>query len=228
MIQDPTDQFINTINANCNLSGKAVLEIGCGKGRITRDLAKFAKRVVATDPDAAALEKARAAIKADNVEFLLAQKGIPDFPPKSFDVVIYTLSFHHVPIDEMLSSLERSGHLLRKNGAIVIVEPGDGGSFNEAKQRFGAGSGDEGPLKEAAIHAMRSLQGWTLGDTVHFQTQFQFDDAQDFCSSKLPNYQELPEVRQREILKFLALHKTDSGIFLASDRRINVLTRDAD
>lgn len=56
MIQDLTDQYIVTILSQCDIYGRYVLEIGCGKGRITRDLAKHAKRIVASDPDAAALE----------------------------------------------------------------------------------------------------------------------------------------------------------------------------
>ena len=62
MIQDPTKQYIATILSQYDVGGKDVLEIGCGKGRITRDLAQHARRVVASDPDADALEKARGAI----------------------------------------------------------------------------------------------------------------------------------------------------------------------
>ena len=62
VIQDPTNKYIATILSQYDLSGKDVLEIGCGKGRITRDLAEHAKRLTATDPDGSALEKARAAL----------------------------------------------------------------------------------------------------------------------------------------------------------------------
>ncbi|MFH1029439.1 MAG: class I SAM-dependent methyltransferase, partial [Pseudomonadota bacterium] len=140
MKQDPGNQYIATILSRCDLRGMEVLEIGCGKGRITRDLAKHAGLVIAVDPDAAALEVARAAVPADNVTFVYAADGIPDYPPASFDLVIYTLSFHHVPIDEMQASLRKAGEMLRGGGVIAIVEPGDGGSFSEAKERFGAGS----------------------------------------------------------------------------------------
>ena len=83
--------------------------------------------------------------------------GMPEFPAGSFDLVIYTLSLHHVPIAEMSGSLHMASRLLRKDGVIVVVEPGEGGSFTEAKERFGAGSGDERPAREAAIRAMNAL-----------------------------------------------------------------------
>lgn len=223
MIQDPTNRYIAAILSRCDLGGKDVLEIGCGKGRITRDLAMHARRVVATDPDAAALEKARAAIAAGNVTFLQVPSGIPDLPATTFDVVIYTLSLHHVPALEMSNSLRGAADLLRKGGVIIVVEPGDGGSFTEAKERFGAGTGDERPAKERAINAMRTLHGWTMGETLHFGTLFQFDDDEDFLTNMLPEYRNQPASRIQGVRGFLQQHRTADGIILEADRRLNVL-----
>lgn len=64
MIQDPTDEYIRAITSHCDLTGKEVLEVGCGTGRITRDLARHAAHVVAVDPDDAVLAKARPAQEA--------------------------------------------------------------------------------------------------------------------------------------------------------------------
>ena len=223
MIQDPTNQYIATILSRCDLDGKEVLEIGCGKGRITRDLAIHARRVVAIDPDAAALETARATIAARNVTFMHTPAGVPDLSDGTFDIVIYTLSLHHVPDREMSGSLRTAAGLLRKNGVIVVVEPGDGGSFTEAKERFGAGSGDERPAREAAIRAMHALDGWTVEGTIHFRTLFQFADDGDFFASMLPDYRQQPGSFVREIKDFLERHRTGTGIVLDADRRLNVL-----
>ena len=223
MLQDPTNQYIATIQSQCVISGKDVLEIGCGKGRISRDLALHAKRVMATDPDAAALETARATITADNVEFMLAPTGVPDLTAGSFDVVIYTLSFHHVPLTEMSDSLRQAAELLNKNGVIVVVEPGNGGSFTKAKERFGAGSGDERPAREAAIRAMHALKGWIVEETILFRTLFHFDDEEDFFASMLPGYRQQPLSFVNEVREFLRLHLTENGIILDADRRLNVL-----
>lgn len=225
MIQDPTDEYIRTITAHCDLAGKEVLEVGCGSGRITRDLARHALRVVAVDPDEGALAKARSTVPAPNVRFFSMPDGILDFPPASFDVVIYTLSLHHVPVDRMNESLRAAAGLLRDGGAIVVVEPGDGGSFTEAKERFGAGSGDERPAREAAILAMHGLNGWTVGETVFFKVQFVFVDEDDFIAAKLPGLGEKPETYQREVREFLARHRTPEGIVLDAERRLNVLRR---
>lgn len=225
MIQDPTNRYIATILSQCELGGKDVLEIGCGKGRITRDLARHAKRVVATDPDAAVLETALLFVAADNVEFVHAPTGIPDLPAMSFDVVIYTLSLHHVAQAEMDGSLKKAATLLRKDGVIVVVEPGDGGSLTEAKERFGAGSGDERPAKEAAIRAMRALDEWAVEETILFSTLFQFDHEEDFFVAMFPSCRSMQKSFEDEVRAFLKPHKSDAGIFLNADRRLNVLRR---
>ncbi len=225
MIQDPTDEYIRVITAHCDLAGKDVLEVGCGSGRITRDLARHALRVVAVDPDERALAKARSTVPASNVRFLPMPDGVLDFPPATFDVVIYTLSLHHVPVDQMDESLSAAAGLVRRGGAIAVVEPGDGGSFMDIKERFGAGSGDERPGREAAIRAMHGLAGWTVGETVLFRVQFLFADEDDFIATKLPGFGEKPEAYRREVREFLARHRTPEGIVLDAGRRLNVLRR---
>lgn len=226
MIQDATDQYIATILAHCPLSGKKVLEIGCGGGRITRDLARHAGSVLATDPDGKALAKARAAVTAANVQFRQAPSGVPeDLSPASFDLVIYTLSLHHVPIGAMVAGLEAAGRLLRPGGAIMVLEPGAEGPFMEAKQRFGIGSGDESREQAAALAAMKQVAGWQVGPDIHFETVFLFSDEADFFAGKVPNHDQLPVERLAEIREFLAPYKTAEGIMLRAGRRLNVLTR---
>ncbi|WP_298439531.1 class I SAM-dependent methyltransferase [Geobacter sp.] len=225
MLPDPDDAYIATITAHCDLTGKEVLEVGCGTGGITRALVRHAARVVAVDPDEGALAKARAAVPAANVRFLPLPDGLLDFPPASFDVVIYTLSLHHVPPDRMNESLRAAARLLREGGVIVVVEPDEGGSFTEAKERFGAGSGDERPAREAAIRAMHRLEGWRVGETVRFRIRFLFADEDDFIVSKLPGFGEKPEAYRREVREFLARYRTAEGILLDAGRRLNVLRR---
>jgi ubiquinone/menaquinone biosynthesis C-methylase UbiE len=225
MIQDPTDQYIAAILSRCDILGKELLEIGCGRGRITRDLARHAARVVATDPDAAALACAWAAIASTNVEFLHVPTGVPDLPGESFDVAIYTLSLHHVPVAEMSASLHKTARMLREEGIIVVIEPGDGGSLTEAKERFGAGSGDERYVREAARRALHSLEGWTAGESVRFRALFQFTDEDDFFRNLLPSCRQEPEATVAEVRTFLERHRTASGIILDAGRRLDVLYR---
>lgn len=223
MILDTSSQYIAAIRSRCDLEGRELLEIGCGSGRITRDLAQYARRVIATDPDAFALVKARASVTTANVEFLQAPTGVPDLPVASFDLVLYTLSLHHVPEVVMSDSLRSAAGLLRSDGAIAVIEPGEGGSFIEAKQRFGAGGGDERHAQESAIRAMHALDGWAVEETLLFRTQFQFDGDEDFLTSMLPGYRQQPESFAAEVREFLESYRTAGGIVLEADRRLNLL-----
>jgi 2-polyprenyl-3-methyl-5-hydroxy-6-metoxy-1,4-benzoquinol methylase len=223
MIQDATNQYIETILAHYDLAGKEVLEIGCGGGRITRDLAGYARRVLATDPDGAAIARAKAAVPAANIEFLQVVAGVPELPAGSFDLVIYTLSLHHVPLGQMTASLEQAGRLLREDGVIMVLEPEEKGPFMEAKRRFGIGSGDESRQQAAALRAMHELAGWTVGETIRFQTWFQFADEEDFFTSKVPGFRQMSADKAEAIRAFLRPYRKSGGIFLAAGRRLNLL-----
>lgn len=229
MIQDPTDHYIATILAHADIAGKAVLEVGCGTGRITRDLARYAARVIAVDPDADALAHARQRVPAANVTFRTIAPDFSDFCAAAgesrFAAVLYTLSLHHVPVAEMGDHLRTVAGLVADGGMIVVVEPGEGGSFTELKERFGAGSGDERPAQEAAIRAMHALAGWAVGETVRFRILFQFADADDVIAAKFPDFAKRSAAVQQEILAFLATHRTATGIVLDAGRQLNVLRR---
>ena len=225
MILDPDNKYIQAINAHTPLTGTTILEIGCGSGRMTSDMAKYAAKIVATDLDATVLEQAKRNITAQNIEFLHTSDGFADLPAHFFDLVIYTLSLHHMPQDKMIDNLRHSGNLLKDDGKIVVVEPGDGGSFLEVKKRFGAGSGDESAVKKAAIAAMKNLEGWILSPTYRFDVDFLFTDETDFFDSKLPNYQDLPTDDTSELKSFLNKNTTNRGIILTSERHLNLLIR---
>ena len=226
MILDPDNRYIQAINSHASLTGATILEIGCGSGRMTSDMAQYAAKIVATDLNSVVLEQAKKNMTAENVEFLFTPDGIPNLPARSFDIVIYTLSLHHIPKGKMIDNLRHSGNLLKDNGKIVVVEPGNGGSFLEVKKRFGAGSGDESQEKAAAITAMQNLDRWIMSPTYLFDVHFQFTDETDFFINKLPKYLDLSAEKSFELKKFLKKHTTNRGIILTSGRHLNVLTRD--
>lgn len=225
MILDPDNQYIQAINDHAQLSGATILEIGCGDGRMTGDMAEYAAKIVATDLDEAVLEQAKKNITSKNVEFLHTPDGFADLPVQSFDLVIYTLSLHHIPTDRMVENLNHSGRLLKDSGKIIVIEPGNSGSYLEVKTRFGAGSGDESVVKAAAINAMKDLDGWELGPTYHFDVDFLFADADDFYTNKLPRYQDLSVKKRAELQHVLQQYTEKRGIVFQSERHLNLLTR---
>ncbi len=225
MILDPDNKYIQAINNYALLAGATILEIGCGAGQMTSAIAKYAAKVVATDLDKTVLAQAKKNTSAQNIEFLHTPDGFVDLPEQSFDLVIYTLSLHHIPPERMADNLRHSGNLLKESGKIVVVEPGDGGSFLDVKRRFGAGSGDESAVKAAAIVAMQNLDGWELSPTYHFNVDFLFDDTDDFYLNKLPAHQQMSAKKHAELQLFLQQHTEPRGILLQSERHLNLLIR---
>ena len=59
MERDKEKKECKKIEEIASLSGKDVLEIGCGDGKITAFLVNKARNLTAIDPDEKALEKAR-------------------------------------------------------------------------------------------------------------------------------------------------------------------------
>ncbi|MFC0531136.1 methyltransferase domain-containing protein [Phytohabitans kaempferiae] len=78
--------------------GLAVLDVGCGPGTITADLARLVApgRVTAVDTSEAVLDEARRTAGLANVEFAVADVHALDFPDGSFDVVHAHQVLQHV------------------------------------------------------------------------------------------------------------------------------------
>lgn len=78
-----------------DLSGKRVLEVGCGEGRLTWLYADSARRVIALDPDVDALRVARADCPVrleSTVTFTGASAQRLPFPREKFDIALLAWS----------------------------------------------------------------------------------------------------------------------------------------
>ncbi len=109
-----------------DLSGKTVLDIGCGAGGITAALARDygAARVVGIDVEAPVCESARRQAEksgvADRVEIRLVEPGPFPFPDASFDVVFSKDSIIHIPDKAFLAG--EAFRVLRPGGWFVASD----------------------------------------------------------------------------------------------------------
>jgi ubiquinone/menaquinone biosynthesis C-methylase UbiE len=79
------------IAAAADLTGRRVLEIGCGDGRLTRFVAEHATEVYAFDPDAERVAEAMAALPAElreRVRFAVHDADALDLPRRRFDLAL--------------------------------------------------------------------------------------------------------------------------------------------
>ena len=94
-VLDPEGAHLAALRRLGDFSGRRVLEMGCGDGRLTLGIAREAGSVVAFDPDADAIDRARGALPddlADLVAYRVASAKEVELEPHSFDLVVFSWS----------------------------------------------------------------------------------------------------------------------------------------
>jgi ubiquinone/menaquinone biosynthesis C-methylase UbiE len=91
-LRDPEGAELSHINNTCDLSGKTVLEIGCGEGKLTYQYSGMAGRVIGIDPELSDLNVAKHQINSLDSFFIQAIGERLPFPSKVFDIVIFSSS----------------------------------------------------------------------------------------------------------------------------------------
>lgn len=120
------ERIREALDAAGDLSGKRVLDIGCGRGELACEAARRGAHAVGIDYAEAALElsrERRALLDEDarrRVEFMLSDaKGLA-FPDGSFDVVFFVDVYEHLHPHEIESTLAEIGRVLRPGGSLIV------------------------------------------------------------------------------------------------------------
>jgi ubiquinone/menaquinone biosynthesis C-methylase UbiE len=100
--------------------GQKALELGCGTGLFTRELAKTGASVTAIDLSPELLELAKAALPAANVDWRLADACATGLELASFDFVLGSSVLHHL---DLKGALAEAWRLLKPGGQLRFTEP---------------------------------------------------------------------------------------------------------
>lgn len=180
------EPFLKHVLSVVELKDKNVLDIGCGDGLRTKGIAAAAKRVVAIDPDAKVIAQATKKNGAKNIEYRRADAQKLPFKDGMFDVVIFTMSFHHVPTKDMLKALDEALRVTKRGGFLVFFEPDWAGTIIEAERRFHFGDGDIRDVKAYGYHVM--LTEPRMEEVAEFfnQAVFTYRSVQEFAKLDQP------------------------------------------
>lgn len=118
------------------------VEVACGTGIVSRELARRVEQVLGIDLTPAMLELARrGAVEAGlaNVDFTIGDATALDLEDASFDGAITRFSLHHIPAPGRV--LEELARVVRPGGTIVVGdhlgdEDSDGAAWHEEIERL--------------------------------------------------------------------------------------------
>jgi predicted RNA methylase len=94
-VLDPEGAHLAALRRLADFEGQRVLELGCGDGRLTLPVAAEAARVLAFDPDAEAVERARRSLPAElagRVEYQVASGAEIEIERCGFDLALFSWS----------------------------------------------------------------------------------------------------------------------------------------
>ena len=100
--------------------GMEVLEVGCGPGYFTQELAKTKARITAIDISPDFLNIAQKKVGSAQVKFKIENAYDLTFPDHSFDLIVGSSVLHHLEIDQALEEFFR---VLKRSGSIYFTEP---------------------------------------------------------------------------------------------------------
>ena len=206
------DAFLEKITKVVPFKDKQVLEIGCGDGARTLQIAQLCTHVTGIDPDIQAIRSAQN-LDINNAEFVRGFANILPFRNLTFDIAFFTLSFHHIAQQHLYTSIDEALRVIKSNGHIIFLEPAFKGSFFEAEIKFDAGDGDERKEKALAYATMLSHSGLKEIAELWDKTVFSFDSFEDFIDSMKPK-----QGTSEAMCAFLGTHART----LSAERRINI------
>ncbi len=161
---------IGAVEALLSVAGLNVIDVGCGPGASSRELAARGASVLAVEPDPIQAEKNRAAPPVPGVTFVEA--GAEALPAESgtVDGVFFFRSLHHVPAGRMDDALLEAARVLKPGtGFLYVAEPGMTGSHFAVTRLF-FDETEARNLAQAAL-ARAAAARFGVAETAHY-TQY--------------------------------------------------------
>jgi SAM-dependent methyltransferase len=113
------------------VSGRDVVDVGCGGGALVRALAARGARMTGVEISESQLAAAVRDDGGSGARYLVGVGQQLPLPDVSLDVVLFMRTLHHVPPAEMVGALREARRVLRPGGVVYVAEPLTEGDFFE-------------------------------------------------------------------------------------------------
>ncbi len=137
--------------------GRRTLEVGCGEGRVSRDLKARGHRAVAVDSSSTLIGLAKAADAS--IDYVRCDASLLPFQDESFDLVVFYNSL--MDFDDMEASVDECARVLSVGGSVCV-------SVTHPMQ-------DAGHFTQSAADAPFVIEGSYLGDRRPFEALMERD-----------------------------------------------------
>lgn len=216
-------------NSIINLDDSHILDLGCGAGRFTWDIALSGNnRVVrGLEVDQVQHEKNLAEATPDNLSF--GYGGAQNIPEadESFDIVMMFKSLHHVPLGLMGVALGEIHRVLKPGGFAYISEPVFAGEFNDILKLFH----NEERVRAAAFESIKNAV--EAGDFTSLNQVFfnsyghyaNFEEFEKYVIGSTFNDHQLDEALLAQVKEKFNAHMQEDGAHFLSPNRVDILQK---
>lgn len=159
--------------------GKVIVDVGCGDGSLVRHFAQQGARAIGVEISEGQLARALSAPPVGGESYKVGRGEDLPLEDASADAVLYSNSFHHLPLESMTPALVEAARVLKPGGTLVAVEPIAEGPYFAAVRPME----DETAVRAAAYDTLHAPPpGLELvGDTV-YMTTIRHPDVEHFIT----------------------------------------------
>ena len=157
--EDPEGLVVQRVRDLAGVAGRKVLEIGCGTGRYSRELARASGAYFALEPGARMLGLARQACQGSPVHLVAARGESLPFKAQSMDLILATWVLAYLKPGACAQVLRDARRVLRHEpgAGIWLVENHWTGVFQALRGREGFG-GEPGVKRLLEDHGFRVVE----------------------------------------------------------------------
>ncbi|UGS35560.1 class I SAM-dependent methyltransferase [Capillimicrobium parvum] len=156
-------------------AGRDVLDVGCGLGTLTRELAAAGARAIGMEISPERAEAAAAQDAAGVATYVAGRAEALPLGDATMDAVVFMRSLHHVPGELMDAALAEARRVLRPGGVVYLAEPLTEGALFALIRRVD----DETKVRELAQAAIARADGagFERAATVEYDRRMRLADV---------------------------------------------------